>query len=405
MSDVTTQDESEKQGEVSSAGAGAAPAVPAPASAVPPPAKQQLTGDIVFNENITIYAGTRIPHYDQGPVKAYAARGTGSVPSGLFALICEDHLTPRTFKTPNYAAIINPSLVPLVASGPVMWPQTGREKYCYVYANTLGNQIMKDDLRGGLGMKPDFVMNSVIRPLVNTLADMRDKDIVHGNIRPANLYDGGNRNLERAVLGECLCLPPGYNQPVLYETIDRGLVSPVGRGTGTHQDDLYSLGVTIAVLMRHFDPMEGLSDEEIIEKKMDEGSYVALLSRDRFSGAVLELLRGLLQDDEDQRWTIDEVLQWMDGRRLSPKQAQRRPKANRPLPFNGGKYIRPELLARDIHKNVNEARQLIDSGEIEQWLSRALENKMATARYEAALLQAEEGGKGAGYAERLITRV
>src|SRR5690606_15471921 len=130
-----------------------------------------------------------------------------------------------------------------------------------------------DDLRGGLGMKPDAVLNAVIRPVINTLADMRDKDIVHGNIRPANIFDGGNRHLERAILGECLSLPSGYNQPVLYETIDRALTSPAGRGTGTHQDDLYSLGVTIAVLMRHFDPMEGLSDDEIIERKMEEGSY------------------------------------------------------------------------------------------------------------------------------------
>jgi eukaryotic-like serine/threonine-protein kinase len=172
------------------------------------------------------------------------------------------------------------------------------------------------------------------------------------------------------------------------------------------QDDLYALGVTIAVMMRHFDPLENLSDNEIIERKMDEGSYVALLARDRFSGAILELLRGLLQDNEDQRWTLDEVLQWMDGRRLSPKQAVRRSKANRPLHFNGEKYIRPELLARDLGKNVNEARQLIETGEIEQWLSRALENKLMTARYEKALEQAEEGGKGgAGYVDRLVTRV
>lgn len=403
MSDVAAQKEPDKLAESAGDPKGAPPVQTV--AAPPPSGGQTLSGDVVFNDNITIYAGSRLPHLDQGPVKAYAGRGSGGLASNLFALICEDHLTPRMLKTPNYAAVINPSLVPLIAAGPVFWPSAGREKFCYIYENKLGNPLMRDDLRGGLGLKPDIVMNGIIKPLINTLADMRDKDIVHGNIRPANLFDGGNKSLERAVLGECLSLPPGYNQPVLYETIDRAMASPSGRGTGTVADDLYSFGVTLAVLLRHHDPMEGLSDEDIIERKMEEGSYVALLARDRFSGAVLELLRGLLQDDEDQRWTLDEVLQWMDGRRLSPKQAVRRPKASRPLPFAGEKYIRPELLARDMHKHTNEARHVVENGEMEQWLSRALENKVVTARYEGALKQAEEGGKGGGYTERLVTRV
>lgn len=407
MSDVTAQKEPEKIAD-SAAGAAGAPVAGLSVSGAAGSAdgKQAASGgEVVFNDNITISASSRLPHLDRGPVKAYAAIGSGGVSSRLFALICEDHLTPRLLKTPSYASVINPCLVPLVAAGPVFWSQAGREKFCYIFDNKLGNPLMRDDMHGGLGLKPDIAMNSVIKPLINTLADLRDKDIFHGNIRPSNLFDGGSKSMDRVILGDCLSLPPGYNQPVLYETIDRALVSPSARGTGTVQDDLYSFGVTLAVLLRHFNPLEGLSDDEIIERKMEDGSYVALLSRDRFSGAVLELLRGLLQDDEDQRWTLDEVLQWIEGRRLSPKQSVRRPKASRPLVFNGEKYIRPELLARDLCKHPNEARHLVENGEIEQWLSRALENKMTTARYETALKLAEDGGKGGGYTERLVARV
>jgi len=397
MSDVTAQEEPGKKAD------SPAPATPPPSA--PPPSKSAVAGDIVLNEHITIFSGNRLPQYDKGPVKAYAARGTDLAPANLFAMVCEDHLTPRGIKAPNYAAIVTPSLVSLVAAKAAHWGPAGREKYCFVFNNTLGTPLMKEDLTGGLGLKPEVVLNGIIRPIINVIADMRDKDIVHGNIRPSNIFDGGNKNLERAILGECLSLPPGYNQPVLYEPIERGLVSPAGRGTGTTQDDLYSFGVTLAVLMRYSDPMEGLSDEEIIERKIEDGSYSALLGKDRFSGAILELLRGLLQDDEGQRWNVDEVLQWLDGRRLSPKQTQRRLKASRPLSFNGVKYTRPELLARDLSKNINETRQLVENGEMEQWLSRALEDKLATARYEKAILQAEEGGRGAGYTERLATRV
>ncbi len=363
------------------------------------------TAEVQFNDNIVIHPGNHLSQYDKGPVQAFGARGQGEAPANLLAMICEDHLTPRVLKAGNYAAIINPSLVRLIASGPVMWPAAGRQKYCFIYENTLGDPIMKDDIRGGLGMRYDHVLSSVIRPIATVLADFRDKDLVHGNIRPSNIFNGGKVALERAVLGECLSLPGSYNQPVLYETVDRALISPIGRGIGLLQNDLYALGVSLAIMLRHMDPMEGLSDDEIIEKKIEEGSFNCLLGKDRLSGAALELLRGLLQDDEAQRWTIDDFLQWIDGRRLSGKQAGRHLKASRPIVFNNEKYIRPELLARDLPKNVNEARILIEGGELEQWLSRALEDKMATARLETAINQAAEGGKGTGYVERLLTRV
>lgn len=395
MSDVTVQNEPEKTAE----------SAPALAPASPPPMKGgALTGEVVFNESITIFSGNRLPQFDKGPIKAYAARGTDKAPSHLFALICEDHLTPRTLKASNYSSILNPSLVRLVASGVADWPPAGKQKYCFIFENTLGNPLMKDPTRPGLGLKPEVVLNAVIRPMIGVLADMRDKDIIHGNICLANMYDGGSKSFERAVLGECLATPVSYLQPVIYETIDRAMSSSIGRGMGTMQDDMYALGVTLAMMMRHNDPLEGMSDEEIIERKMEDGTYSALLGRDRITGAILELMRGLLYDDENQRWTLDEVMVWLDGRRLSPKQASRRSKANRPVVLGGEKYIRPELLARDIVKNPTEAKQLIEEGELEQWLSRALEDKVATARFEKGMKMAEEGGKSGDYADRLATR-
>lgn len=378
-----------------------------PDSALPDaPAKSGgNAADVVFNDSITIQPSKRLPQYDQGPIKAYAAEGTDKAPSRLIAYICEDHLTPRTIKASNVASIMNPSLARLVASGVTEWPMVGKEKYCFVYENNLGNPLVKDDAKVALGIKPEIVLNTVIRPLIGVLADMRDRDMVHGNIRLSNIYDGGMKTMERAILGDCLTTPPSYNQPVLYEPIDRAMCSPIGRGVGSQQDDLYSLGVCLALMMRHSDPSEGVSGEKIVEAKMEEGSYAFLLANDRLSGAILELMRGLLYDDENQRWNIDEVLQWLDGRRLSPKQTARRSKAARPLLFNGEKYTRPELIARDLYKNVSESRLIVENGDMEQWLSRALEDKMCNNRYEKALRMASEDGKGANYAEQLATRV
>lgn len=370
-----------------------------------PAGKASTFSEVIFNEDITILPNSRLAQYDKGPVKAYAAMGSGNVPASLIAMICEEHFTPRSHQASNYASIANPALLRLIGYGPVEWAPSNKQKYCLVYENSLGQPLMADDTRGGMGLRQDVVLNNIIRPIVNAMVDMRDRDLVHGCIRVSNIFDGGGKTLERAVLGECLSMPTSSYMPALYETIERSLANPTGRGSGKQSDDLYSFGVCLAIMLRGVDPLDGMTDSEIIDLKMEEGSYVALTGKDRFTGAILELLRGLLYDDENQRWTLDEVVEWLDGRRLSPKQAVRRIKASRPIIFNGEKYIRPEMLAKDLNRNPTEARQLIENGEMEQWLERAMENKVAVARYDKALQFAEEGGKGSGYTERLVTRV
>ena len=304
MTDVAVQDEPDKKVEKAT------------------PAKDpNLPADVSFNESITIHADARLTHLDKGSVKAYAASRVGADPRTLFVMVCEDHLTPRLLKVSNYAALNNPGLVSLVASGAVYWPMAKKQKYCFIYENNLGMPLMKNDTRAGMDMKHEAVMSTVVRPIVNVLLDMRDKDMVHGCIRLSNMFDGGKKEWDRVILGEPLSVPPSSHMPVLYEPIERSMASPTGRGEGVPSDDLYSFGVCLAILLRENDPMEGQTDEEIIQTKIEEGSYSALTGKDRFTGAILELLRGLLHDDPVQRWNLDEVVEWLDGRRLTPKQS------------------------------------------------------------------------------------
>jgi hypothetical protein len=200
-------------------------------------------------------------------------------------------------------------------------------------------------------------------------------------------------------------MPSSYNLPVLYETIERGMADPIARGLGSFIDDMYSLGVCIAVLLRSYDPLEGLSDKEIIERKMELGTYNAIISKDRFTGSILELLRGLLYDDAGQRWNLDDVTAWLDGRRLSPKQSAKKIKATRPIQFNGEKYLHPEGLARDLYQNPSDVVQIIDGGEMGQWLERAVDDKILSTRVEKSIAMASDAGRSGAFAERLTTRL
>ncbi len=363
-------------------------------------------GVAILNGEIEILCDRRLPHFDNGLVKAYAARPKGDEGrEPFFALICENHLVPRSRNGPAFASIINANLVRLVASGALYWPLTGGRQYCFIYENTLGMPIMRSLDQQGLGWRQDHVMKAVVKPMIKVLIDLRNADIVHGNICPTRMFDGGDNTYEQILLGECLSAPPSCFQPVMFEPIERALCDPIARGRGTFEDDLYSLGVSLAVILRRKDPLQEKSEEEIIREKIEQGSYAALTGKERFTGAALEILRGLLYDDREQRWTLDEILVWMDGQHMSPKQSARRRKALRPVFFNGERYDRQALLAMDINKNQSEAIQLIENGNMEQWIRRSIEDTNIHGRYEQALETAQEFGRGPGYWDRLLTRV
>ncbi|MDB2682934.1 hypothetical protein N9Z27_01630 [Alphaproteobacteria bacterium] len=359
-----------------------------------------------LGKSVEIYTDKRLPQYDNGPVKAYQAGTNKSSNANLFALVCERHLVPRHNASEVYAGIMNPSLVSLAASGVVDWPLTKRQHFVLIYKSAPPEPLVKPDVDQALGMRQELAMEVFVKPMIGVLQDFRDKDFVHGSICPSNIYKrGSGAKIESVVLGDCLSAPASYGQSVLYETIPRAMVDPVGRGVGTRVDDIYSFGVSLAVLLRSSDPLQGASDDEIIRQKILQGSYAAVTGKDRFTGSVLELLRGVLHDDPLQRWTIDEILLWTDGARLSPKQSVRHIKAARPLLFSEKKYIRPVFLAMDIDTNPHETQRIVDSGDLEQWIERSLDDQETLERYNVAINSSKEIGTGPGYDDRLVANL
>lgn len=368
--------------------------------------KPSVSARILLNDEIEILPDKRLPHLDQGEVKAYAARSVRrDRPGSYFALLCEKHLIPRVRAITQFSAILNKSIAKFVASGVVDWSPEGAQRYVFIYEDTLGKPLMKYPDRGGLGWKQDMVMNVVIKPMINLLQDLRDADLAHGNIRPSNMFDGGLPIIEHVILGECLSTPPCSVSSSVFMTVEKYGAHPISRGLPTHEDDMYAFGASLAMILRERDPLEGMSDEEIFHRKVEHGSYITLTDKNRFAGGILELLRGLLYDDRSQRWAIEDVLKWMEGQRLTPKQSARKQKAQRALELSGNKYYNTEFLVADLQKDQVSAARLVESGELGQWITRSLEDKLVHARVEQAIETAQEFGKSTGYNDRLLCRV
>ncbi len=341
-----------------------------------------------LDNKVDVFCDSPMPLYNSGVNKAYRASSKDGSKS-LVAIVCERHIMPRRSMTDVYRSIDDPMMVALFASGVVFWPLTKKEHFVFIYEDSLGKPILKAGDKAGLGWRAEDVMSALVQPMVKLLMGFRDRGFVHGAIRAENMYDGGAvAQPPRIVLGDCLSAPVSCTQPVLYETRHRGMADPLSRGLGTMGSDLYALGVSIAVLMRSNDPMRGLSDDEIIERKITIGSYAAVTGKDRFKGDILELLRGLLHDEDSQRWTIEEVMSWMDGRRLSPKQAMPRKKAPRPMALDEERYLIVPVMAMDLEKHSKAAKRVIEDGSLQLWIERSLEDEEMALRYEGLIADA-----------------
>ncbi|MAQ70782.1 MAG: hypothetical protein CL565_01170 [Alphaproteobacteria bacterium] len=335
-----------------------------------------------FKDVIEIFPNEPLPYLDRGPVKAFAAKGKKG--ERLYALVCTDKgLVPRIEDVSKFTGLQTPFIGLLKASGIIYWPDHGTEAYIFVYENIYNARVLEAGKPLALGVKDDIIKSVVFPSILSVLEDVRYYDFVHGSICAENLYFLSGSTSSQTItssdkigMGECLSLPFGYAQHPTYLTAERCLSHPAGAGTGVAADDMYALGATLAVLMRNNDPLKGMSRKEIAQAKLELGSFTALVGKNRIIGSMLELMRGLLNDDPYQRWDIEDLITWRDGQRVGVKQpGVKRYKAKRPITLVETKYLRPEILATDMQENVTASEGLIENGELLQWMERAIGDK------------------------------
>jgi hypothetical protein len=81
-----------------------------------------------------------------------------------------------------------------------------------------------------------------------------------------------------------------------------------------------------------------MDERAILHAKMEKGTFNSMIGAKRLSASHIELLRGLLMDDARQRWTAEDLEQWMTGRRLTPKSSEVGRRASRHFDVGGKEY-------------------------------------------------------------------
>ncbi|MFM2044652.1 MAG: hypothetical protein RLY86_3228 [Pseudomonadota bacterium] len=351
-----------------------------------------------------IIPGSPLPDYNGPAGQAHVARSLRERKTDMYAVVLTGEVPARIETLPTYRGMEHPNLLRTVDWGAVEWTPEQRRRFTIVFERPGGRRLMDslDDMRDPL--PDDMLVRGFLPSMLSVLRDMNMRGITAGGMRPTNLFFR-DTSASTIVLGDCVSAPAGYGQPVLVETIDRGMAQPSGRGNGTIGDDLYALGVTLLVLAMGRNPLRDLDDDAIVRVKMDKGSYPALTAGLRIPQSLVEPLRGLTTDDPKQRWSLSDLDMWLQGRRLSPKQPQIPKRGARPLEIGGEEAWHCRSVARALSRNSALAAPMIERGDLDKWLRRSLNDEQRADQVQDAIDSAGAAGRGASQEDRTVARV
>ena len=359
----------------------------------------------VLRDRYTIRSNEPLADMSTPNAEAFVAADKRDPKRALFALICRPDLPVRVNVMRAMKGMQGAGQMQLVEWGPMNWPPAGRQCMTVVYERPTGKRLMAN-LRSECRRIDEYVITAkVVEPLVSAIRELTGRGITHRAIRTTNLFfmdEGG----DRIALGDCVTAPPAFDQPLVFETIEAGMANNVARGSGTYADDLYSLGVTLVFLLLGRNPLVNMDDETILKMKIQQGSYNTLVGDERLPLAFVELLRGLLCDDAEQRWDIEALDLWLSGRRLSPLQPRHEKRAARGFPFNGKEYFNGRELAAAMARNWDAAIPPVLEGKLELWLRRAVEDKeRAQAVADMVRVVLNGGGERRAVTDQMLCKV
>jgi len=363
---------------------------------------------VMLRDRFEIKPGVRLSQFDQGQALAYVVEDHSHTGRKLFALVAPGTVPCRGLNLPERRAQI-PMLWP-EATGVVDWPVPVKgggtvwgRRPVLVYPQPSGERMLKDPTLPLPTLTEQLIVRNIIKPAMAVLKELNNLGVAHRAIRPSNIYYALGNSGE-IVFGECFAVPPGSDQPAVYETIENGLAGRMGRATGSQADDLYALGVL--VLFLHMgNPLQAMSDEQVLAAKINFGTFSALAGGEKVSPTMAEMLRGLLSDKVSDRWTLKNLEMWMLGQYFNPVLPSLPQRATRPIRLGGGEHLSRPAAANALAMHWDEALTNVDNGTLESWLKRGFNDEKVAEPLHLIRGLSLSYGPSTGAKHRMVSRL
>lgn len=339
-----------------------------------------------LNKHLTFFPSRPLPQFDHAYGKAYEAADTHSPSRPVYALVLDNTIPYRHVALDEMNSLIMPFATDLLGSGTVQCSHLG-EARMVVFLQRPQGQSAADIIKAQGRLHEHRVTDHVLQPIIQSLLAMREREtpISHGHINPNNFFLG-----DEPTLGECYSAPCGSLNHYLYEPPERANVLPLARGEANEKSDAYALGVLAFELIYGLDKIRALSREDFNRITLEIGTYNLFASNREFSDMYQDFFRGVLTDNPNERWGLDQLQQWLSGKRFNMIAPSAPKEASRAFDFRGEHYFSRRLLAYMFQTHWRDTVKDIRSLRLDRWAEMSLHRPEMAERIERALRIAGE---------------
>ena len=322
-----------------------------------------------LNNRYDIYPGNPLPEFNSPSARAFKVEDRMQPQLKLFGLICIPGLPIRLSEIEKISGKVLPGNLNLISFGNINWPILKQKCLVLIFKSPLGQRIDKFfQSKQTQNIKKIDAINLIAKTGITSLFSLRERQLTNRSIRPDNIFFA-DADREEIVFGEFVTSPPGFDQPIVYETIERSMAGEGGRGQGTLDDDIYALGATLAFLLQNQFPFRGKSNEQIIFSKITLNSYQALVGKKLLTRDLSGVIRGMLQDDVIERWGFKELDTWLRNQPVKLSKNVVPKKSRRAFRFGEVDHRNLKTLAYSMSTRRESALEVIKDGSIEDWIA------------------------------------
>ncbi|MCC2646072.1 MAG: hypothetical protein K0R02_137 [Rickettsiaceae bacterium] len=233
----------------------------------------------------------------------------------------------------------------------------------YDYSNNLVRRIAQEG-----PMSYDEINSQLIVPIVNLFQFCEKSNIELGNISPNNIIftqDG------KMICREFFIAPPHYHQESFILAPEIAGCLPYGRITKKVKADIYALGVIIIFAYTGNQNWTKYSDQQYDLMRLETGSFNVLAGKGKIIPDLKNLLKGLLYDNPSERWTVRNIVDWLNGKAIKIVSNDNLDAVS-PIVFNEMNFQTCRALAYCLHINWDQAIQFMREERLTKWIQRSL---------------------------------
>jgi hypothetical protein len=349
-------------------------------------------------QRFTLYPKRPLPEFDNAYANAFEARDDFNEGRVVYGMVCNNLMPTRQQTIVDMSGFVQPHLSTLLGAGTVHCSHLGEARTVLFIERPQGlrlSEVMKKQAR----MHEHTVIDHVLTPIIKVLQALREKKINHGHIHPHNIFFA-----ESSTLGECASSPCGAQTPFLYEPLERLMADPLGRGEATEKSDVYSLGVLAFELIYGLDKIKVMSREAFIERAIEQSSYNIFANNREFSDTFQDFFRGIFNENPSERWGVEQLSQWIGGKRFNMIAPNTPKEGSRPLVFVGKEFFSRRMLASAFHNHWREALKEVKELKLDRWCETSLHRPELGEKLDRSMRFSGHGSTDAQLNE-MLTRV